>query len=467
MMKIRKIILGSAALIAGAALGAQNLNFHGYMDYTNFAVGQEINKLSKDGEWDVSEASAEYGSFYNGRTELNVTGGVGPVSFATGVRLDSSLGEWYNLYRDVSASGLNETMFHQANIRVSMLQDQLVLHAGKFEEWNCGFILNGYQMGGQPISDLAMRDYGQHMTGLEWIPNMSIANGALVGLRMYAGLPLLPPGQEYDWTEANKWENLWKKTKIMAAYKWLRYNLLFTAGFHNEYYAGTNNSWAYENNYNDIFYSEAFLQADLPTLVSGVKLNVSYDLRWRKAEYEVQDVSGGIADWSEPVFAHYVGISGRTEVIPAWPITFENRFFYADDHYLSINEKALMDAVAVGVSHAIPGTSYKIGLNAVGKYAQDANGTSFGTTDGYAPTDSAHAGGLMDFHTDWMDGPNVTTTGAATRYIGVYASPYFQKDFSNGFFQIALEVQYMNVSNDNVEANGINYRVPFKFCFWF
>ena len=73
-MKIRKIILGSAALIAGAALGAQNLNFHGYMDYTNFAVGQEINKLSKDGEWDVSEASAEYGSFYNGRTELNVTG---------------------------------------------------------------------------------------------------------------------------------------------------------------------------------------------------------------------------------------------------------------------------------------------------------------------------------------------------------------------------------------------------------
>lgn len=465
-MRIRKLILGgSAALIAGAALSAQNLSFHGYMDYTNFGVGQQIYKTTDTDDWEHTEPAAEFGSFYNGRTELNVTGGVGPVSFATGVRLDAALGEWYNNTPDVT--DLTETMFHQANVRVSMWQDQLILHTGKFEEWNCGFILNGYAMGGQRIADLAMRDWGMHITGLEWVPNMNVAGGALTGLRLFAGIPVLPPSSGYDWTEANAWDVLFKKTKVMASYKWLRYNVTFVGGFHNEYYTGRNETWAYEDNYTKRFFSEAFVQADLPTLIRGVRLNVTYDIRWRDAEYNIFDENNNKGTWEKTAFAHYVGVSGLTDAVAGWPITFEDRFFYSGDHYDGINEKGVMNALALGISHRLAGTSYSFGLNAQAKWAHDANGTLILANDTYAPTDAQHAGGIMDFHTEWMAGPKIDVGGASTRYLGFYAKPYFQKDFSNGFFQVAVEVQYINVHNDKVDGDGITYRVPLMFCFWF
>lgn len=459
-MKLRKIILGSAALIAGSLLSAQNLSFHGYMDYTNFGIGQQINKLNKDADWDSTDPSAEYGSFYNGRTELRVEGGIGPVSFQTGVRLDSSLGEWYNLYKDVTDE--TETMFHVANIRVAMLQDQLVLHAGKFEEWNCGFLAdtNG-------ISWLAMRDFGLHMTGLEWIPNMSVLNGKLVGFRLFVGLPVLPPSSKYDWEEANEWSTLWHKAKIMAAYKWLRPNITFYTGYHNEYYTGFGDDWAYETNYTESYYREAFLQADMPSLVRNLKLVATYDIKWRTAEYDYPVDETTDATFEKTTFAHYGSISGSTNIFPAWPITFAERFFYTGDHYVGKNEKAIMNDITAGVSHKIPGTSYSFGTGLTFKYAKDANGTAIQAWDAYAPNNESHCNGLEDFHTEWMAGPQVNTKGASTQYIGLYASPYFQKDFSNGYFQVAVEMQYMNVSSDIVDAQGFSYRVPFKFCFWF
>lgn len=460
-MKLNKLILGAAALIAGSAAYAQNVSLHGYMDYTNFAVGQQFTQ--KDGaDWEHTNAAAEYGSFYNGRTELNLAANAANVDFNVGVRLDAALGEWYGLYKDATDAGFDQTMFHQANLKFKLLNDQLNVYTGKFEEWNNGFILNGYQLGGQNIRDVASRSEGQHVTSVEWIPNMSVLDGALVGLRAMVSLPVAPTETEaYDADNANMWKNLYKTVKINAAYKWLRPNILFTAGFRPGTYYYAVSDYA-SDSFATNYFSEGYLQADLPSLIPNVKLNVSYDIRYRKVTKT--DAFGDVTFEKTPT-AHYLGISGTTNVIPGVNINFENRAFYADDHYIAVNEKLFYDLLGIGVSYAINSSPYVIGMNLNGMYAQDANGSAFGSEG------RVSAAWCDDFAmtSEWMQASGMIEAGQPGRYFTVYGCPYIQKNFGNGYAKLGVEVQYNNFFNKDKSSKtqGVTYRVPVAFCFWY
>ena len=454
-MKINKTILGTAALIAGAAgLSAQSASLHGYMDYTNFAVGQNISKASEDADWEFSDPAAEYGSFYNGRTELNLFANVANVDFAMGVRLDSALGEWYNLYKDAN---MEDTMFHQANFTARFLKDQIKWYEGKFEEWSAGYVYNGYLMGGQGmVAPLAERGVGQYVTAVEFIPS-TLFNGSLNGFRMIADVPIVPPSKAYDYTEADKLSELWKKVKLAGQYRWMAKNIVFNFGFQNQYYQGQVDY--VDDNFSTLYYHEAYLQTDFPSLFYTVPFNATYSIRWRDAE--ATNFDGSVE--SALAMAHYLSISGTVKGLPAQlGLNWENRFVYAGEHYMAANEKVLYDMIGVGLTKPIAGTSYVVGLNIYGMYGQDANGKGFqdGRCSGsYLPD--------FNFEVDWLSSAADVTTGYPTRYFGAYICPTFTKNFQNGYFQVGFEAQYDYFTNDASTTQNFIYRVPFHFCFWY
>lgn len=469
-MKRNKILAISASMLVEAAIGAvaQEASFHGYMDYTTFGIGQQVgNTLNGGGEWTYTDPAAEYGSFYNGRTELNCFFSAANLAFNVGVRLDTSLGEWYECYKDSSDQfdpARTETMFHQANMRATFWQDQIILFAGKFEEWNDGFLYGGWALGDQPMHHLGFRGTGQHFTGIEWVPNMSVFGGALTGFRIIVGAPFLPPSGDYDWQEANGDWMILKKIKIMAQYKWLKPNITFNVGIRpGTYYDGLKESdlcytLAHESNYTHNFFSAAYAQVDLPTTVPGFKFNASYEIRWREDDYE-----GAEGVTNVHAVSHYFGVSGHTELVPGWVFNFENRIYYAGDHYIRVNEKAFFEQLGLNAMHKIPGTPYNIGINFNGQIGCDARGTAFNDNgrigDGGYSCD-------FSFCSEWMQTACMPQAGDKGHYYGAYLYPFFQKDFANGFFRTGVEMQYTYFKSVT-SAQAFNYRVPFALCFWY
>ena len=453
-MNAKKIILSVAAIAAGALLTAQTVTFHGYMDYTNFALGQQFSQASADADWTHTEAAAEFGSFYNGRTELNMNVSAANFLFNIGVRLDASGNTWYNLYHDVTQTVDSDgdgtvdsyatTPFYQSNMRVGFLNDQMFVYTGKFEEWNAGYIFNGYALGGQPIQNLADRDAGQHFTGIEFAPY------ALSGFKAIVGVPILPiAGNGVQDVASNEWKNLYKKAKFAFSYNILRAAMTIQGGWRpGTYFTGV---YKYDtaDGATTNYFGEAYLQADMPHLIPGVPLNATLDVRYRNNETVDKET-----------FAYFFGVSGQIKPVSNIVINFENRVAYADDHYIAVNEKLVYDMIGANVAYSIVGKPYVIGMQLNGMYAQDANGSVFSS--------GRMSCAWLDYSmsSDWMDCAASPASGAPGRYISVYGYPYFQKNFGNGYFRAGVEVQYSHFSTTNTTQSLI-YRIPCAMCFWF
>ena len=456
-MKLHKILLGSAALLVGASAVAQQVSLHGYMDYTNFGVGQWI-RQSGDDDVEYSDPAAEFGSFYNGRTSVDLLATAPHFEFQLGICLDASLDTQWDAYKDSSKWNPYDypvSYFYKGNIRVGVINDQLIVHAGKYEDFNAGFVVDGYALGGQMIRPLAQRDNGQHLTALEFIPSF------VPGFRFLAGLPILPGADnDIDYRKANLWKNLYKKFKLAASYKLAGPNITLYGGWRpGTYYSGVKDMEG-DDDFTANYFGEAYLQADMPSLIPGVKLNASYDFRYRD-----KDAVGNDAV-EKFVTAHYVGVSGQITSIPQMVINIEDRFAYADDHYIATNEKLVYNMIAINGTRAISGTPYLIGWNANFAYAQDASGNIFDRADN--DTVRIKSDWFDDFcmSTDWMRAAPIPVGGKAGRYFEVYLYPYFQKNFGNGLFSIGVELQYAHFKAANTTW-GFNYRVPVQLRFWF
>ena len=456
-MKLNKIFIGAVALVVGTTVYAQQVSLHGYMDYTNFGVGQAIWQKG-DNDVEHSDPAAEFGSFYNGRTSIDLLATAPHFEFQLGICLDASLGPQWDAYRDSSdwktylTTDYPISYFYKGNIRVGVINDQLIVHAGKYEDFNAGFVVDGYALGGQMIRPLAQRDNGQHLTALEFIPSF------VPGFRFFAGLPILPGADnDIDYRNANLWKNLYKKFKLAASYKLAGPNITLYGGWRpGHYYSGVNENVYKADDFTTSYFGEAYLQADMPSLISGVKLNASYDFRYRD-----KNAVGNVVE--KFVTAHYVGISGQITSIPQMVINIEDRFAYADDHYIAANEKLVYNEIAVNGTRAISGTPYLIGWNANFIYAQDAKGTAFANET--ARVDSKW---FDDFcmSTDWMRAAPLPKRGEPGRYFEVYLYPYFQKNFGNGLFSLGVELQYTHFEATNTTW-GFTYRVPVQLRFWF
>lgn len=455
-MKLTKLIFSAAAFLAGGMIFAQSIGVHGYMDYTNYGIGQRI--YNADGTWEYTDPAAEFGSFYNGRTELRLDANASNVEFHTGVRLGAGLSSWYNLYHDLGNTTDMNTFLFTGNVKVNFLNGQLALHTGRYEEANFGYIFNGYQLGASWVTPVAQRGYDTHFTGLE------VAPYAVPGLKMLVGLPILP-GID-NWNYLNDWAMMIKGVKFMGSYNWLRPNIGFNFGYRPFTFktdtAGSTAAYTEETLYK-YNYGEAYVQANMPTLFSFMKTIVSYDFRYRTAKMSGEDAADG-KDWSRFTMSHSLSVSGQISTFSGWTFNVEDRFAYLAPHYLAVNETALFNILGIGVSKPIVGTDYVFGVNSNFEYGQDANGSSLNSDGEYA---SQYTGdGIGGFHNDWMAVGSLPGSGAPGRYITVFASPYFQKNFQNGYFQVALDLQYNHFTTSKT-TQSFNYRVPFKFCFWF
>ena len=463
-MKLRTFILGAAALFATSLATAQVVHVGGTLDYSSAAVAQRFYHDSDTDDWEHSDAAAEYGSAFNGSTMLFFDAWATNLEFHSGAWLGAGLGPWYyetRMFRDKSESdaATSVTAIMQAWVGAHFLSDQLRFYTGNFagNGWNNGYIYNGWQ-GENKVTNLAMRAGNDaSFTGLEVLPSV------LPGFRFIAGFPMAPVGATY--ADFNDWEHFISSIKLMAQYRWALYNVTFNAGLRpNTYMIGNTDDAilrAVGRDYTNSLYGEAFVQVDLPSLLYGVQMLFTYDVRWRDAE--TQGFGGDT--YTQFTTGHLLTYSMRYALIPAWVFTGGLRLGYCDDSYAIINEREVFGTLGLGVAHPLAGTSYEIGFNCQFDYMQDTKGSGPGSVDDVAKG-GKYASGWIGFETEYMRCAADPTGGKAGRYLGVYAFPYFQKNFANGNLRTGVELLYTRFKAANT-TQAISYRVPVNVTFTF
>jgi hypothetical protein len=341
-------------------------------------------------------------------------------------------------------------------MKVGFLNDQILLYTGKFEDWNAGYISDGYVFESQNISNLADSTVGQHLTAVEVTPY------AVKGLKFIAGLPILPVSGNGVSTSAeyNKWENLYKKAMFEVGYAVQNdMGLSFTAGFRpGTYYTGVYESSVAKSDWITNYYAEGFVQANLLKLIPGVELNASYDIRYRD-DASYTDVYGNSV--THFAMAHMAAVSGQMKPMDALTVAVEDRFFYSSDDYTKSDEKFVYNIFGAKATYKLTGTQYELGLGADFIYAQDALGSAF-------------TGGSVD--SDYFDDISLTvkemgcatlpSTGTAGKYITGYLNPYIQRNFASGYARLGIEAQYSRFETSTVNQ-AISYRIPVGLIFKF
>ena len=457
-MKLTKCILGAAALAIGSGAFAQTVTFHAGFDYTTYGLTQT--RQNDDGVKSHTDPSAAYDP--DGNMTVDVAVRAANFEFNLGLYFNADGGD--EEYFDYSDGGKG-TPFYQGNMKVGFFNDQMNLYLGKFEDFNGGFVEDGYVLGSQAVTNLADKDYGQYLTGLQFSPY------ALSGLKLFAGFPILPIRgngiQSNDDYEYNQWKVLGKKVKLAASYQ-LPNEMTVNAGFRpGTYFDGVDLGGEMStatDTFTESLFGEGYVQFVMPNVVEGVDANFLYDIRYRDGSYTKTDGT----EKEHKTTAHMVGLSAEFGKLfsDALTLALEDRFFFADDDYVVSDEKLIHDVLALSVEYDVSGKPFSVGLGLAGLFAADANGTAF-AIDSEDDTGAKIASGSYYCNSDIgmsindMATANVSNlSGDATTYLGAYANPYVRFNFENGAVTLGAEICYTRFFNDNVTNTGLSYRIP-------
>lgn len=456
-MKLNKLILGAAALSFGAGAFAQSVTFHSGIDYTVWGASQAF--YNDDGTSDHSDASAGYDP--DGSMTVDVSVRAASFEFNLGLYFNADGGD--EEYFDYSDGGMG-TPFYQGNMKVGFFNDQVNLYTGKFEDFNGGYIAEGDVLGDQYITNISDSDYGPYLTGLEFAPQ------AFSQLKLFVGFPILPIRGNGIQTneEYNQWKTLGKKIKLAASYQ-LPNDYVINAGFRpGTYYDGVDMSTMQTKTetFTKSMFGEGYIQAVMPNVADLVNLTVSYDIRYRDAEYSKTDGSTK----EHTALAHMIGISGAMNLTDEFSLAVEDRFFYAGDDYVHSDEKLVYNILAANGEYAIPGTQFCIGADIAGILAADAQGSAFADDDGTGKINNGAYASNSDIALTLNDMATANLLGGdgdSTTYLGAYAKPYFKYNFSNGALTIAAELAYTRVFTKDVANTCFSYRIPVGLSFTF
>ena len=465
-MKFYRYISAAAVFALGAAwASAQVVTLHGDIDFTSYGFGQQRTKTG-DADWEETDGAAEFGNSSNGELTVDLNVQAANFEFNFGLRTNAGLGDNGNdgSYVDVTDSN-DTTPFYQGNIRADFFSGALSFYTGKFEDWNAGYIQDGYVMEGQYVSNLADSTMGQHFSALEFKP------GFLREFKILAGLPIIPGNGNgvNDNIESNYWKNLGKKIEFIAAYDATdSIGVQFAAGWRpGTYY--TSAADAPDSTYLTNYFAEGFLQACLPDDGRGWAVNATYDVRYRDdASYTKTDLT------VKEHFAmlHSLGLSAELGYnlmgIEGLTIRLEDRVAYAGDDYAASDEKFIHNNFGVKGIYNIAGTNWAVAglLNFI--YAVDARGTAFTASNGGAKVSSNYITDAVALSVNKMNTASVDgLSGKSTKYMTLYFNPYLQRNFASGYVTIGAEVQYSQFQNDNQTNKGFNCRVPIGVCFLF
>lgn len=464
-MKLSKYIAAAAALLAAWGACAQTTKFHGEIDYTNYAFGQQKTKTG-DSDWEETDGAAEYGNSSNGELTVDLNVQAANFEFNFGLKTNAGLGDngYDGKYVD-NTDDNDDTPFYQGNIRADFFDGWLSVYTGKFEDWNAGYIKDGFVLEDQYVSNLADSTMGQHFTAIEIKPQV------FSRAKLIAGLPIIPGSGNgvNDDIESNWWKNLGKKAEFQAAFEAADLiGVNFSAGFRpGTYYTSAAN--APDSTYLTNYFGEGFLQAVLVDDGRGLSANATYDIRYRKdASYTKTDLtteehfaSAHSLSLSATAGYNLLGIEGLT-------LSAEDRIFYADDDFTAADEKLLHNVLALKGVWNIPGSQWALGGIADFIYAVDARGTAFTASSGGAKVVSDYMTDAVSMGVNKMNTASVDgLSGESTQYMTLYFNPYLQRNFTNGYVRLGFEYQYSQFKNDNQTNKGTNCRVPLGICFSF
>lgn len=455
-MKLNKLIFGAAALALGAGAFAQSVTFHAGIDYTVWGLSQA--SYNSDGEKDSTDPSAGYDP--DGKMTVDVSVKASSFEFNLGLYFNADGGD--EEYYDYSDGGKG-TPFYKGNMKVGFFNDQLNVYTGKFDDFNGGYFAKGAVLPKQYVTNLADKNYGPYLTGLELAPS------AISGLKFFAGFPILPirgNGIQAD-KEYNQWKYLGKKIKLAASYQLA--DMTFNAGFRpGTYYDGVDLNGTMTTateTFTKSMFGELYLQSVMPNLADTVNLIVTYDMRYRDSEYDT--IRGTTKE--HKAFAHMFDISGEAALNEAFTLSAQDRFIYAGDDYVKSDEKLVYNVLALKGDYALPGTQINVGLGLAGFLAADAMGTAFATnSNGVTKINNENFAMNKDIALTFNDLATASLLGGkSTTYLGAYVKPYFKYNFSNGAITIAYELAATRVFTSDVTNTCLAHRIPVGIKFEF
>lgn len=457
-MKLNKLIFGAAMMTAALSCASAQAALHGKVDFVNNCADQEFSKTTGAEKWDASDVKAGFDADSSTTVDLKLN--AANFEFNLGMKLNSSAGdEKYTDYTDA----YDGTPFYQGNMKIGFWTDQINVYTGKFEDFNAGYIEDGYAMGTQNISNLASSGQGQHFTAINISP---FSVPALRGLNVLVGLPILPVnGNGVNYLDSNSWYvkddegkfkySLAQKVKAAVSYE-IPELVKVNAGFRpGTYYTGVK-SYDVDGNFLKNYYSEGYIQACFPSLVEGLAFNLSYDIRYRKAEY----TNRANETTEKTALAHMGAVSAEYAVMENLTLACEDRFFFAGDDYAVVDDKVLADVLALNVNYIL-NERWSFGAGLAGFYAVDARGTALAANGDYFDGFD-----FDDFGFSYL-GSLAVTEGKSNQYVGVYANPYAKLSVSSGDITLGVKVEYGFATDGSGNNMKLSYAVPvgFKFVF--
>ena len=459
-MKLNKLIFGAAMMTAALSCASAQAALHGKVDFTNNCAEQEFSKTGAE-KWDASDVKAGFDADSSTTVDLKLN--AANFEFNLGMKLNSSADKKGDAYTSITED-YAQTVFYQGNMKVGFWTDQINVYTGKFEDFNAGYIEDGYAMGTQNISNLASSGQGQYFTAINVSP-FSIP--ALRGLNVLVGIPVVPVrGNGVNYGATNSWYSkdangkfeysLAQKVKAAVSYE-IPELVKVNAGFRpGTYYTGVKNYSAKDETFKTNYYSEGFVQACFPSLVEGLAFNLSYDIRYRKAEY----TNRANETTEKTALAHMGAVSAEYAVMDNLTLACEDRFFFAGDDYAVADDKVLADVLALNVNYIL-NERWSFGAGLAGFYAVDARGTALAANGDYFDG--------FDFDNFGFSylGSLAGTEGKSNKYVGVYANPYAKLSVSSGDITLGVKVDYGFATDGSNNKMNLSYSVPvgFKFVF--
>ncbi|WP_041624001.1 hypothetical protein [Spirochaeta thermophila] len=429
MMKALRIF-GVALIVAcaGGILAAQQVMFHGYADYSNYLLTTYATQTGSE-DWEQFEYGAGFGSWYGGRTEVNMFMDSQNIHFVLGIRLGNDLDTWYDLYGD-------DVPFYQGNVRINLLNNQVDLLTGKFEEQHFGYVTNDLAWGFIYAHNVADRDVGPYFTGLEIKPYM------LDGFSLLVGVPIRAWSTNDGWGSMpanNYWQNLVDQFKIN-----MRYSLPMGVTLKAGYYHGL---WYSASDYkgDDDVVREAYLSAEgFNFLGSGFDLAAGYDFQYRTATEGMK---------------HNINVSGAYRPISSLRIALGNRFAYATEFHDNAQE-ILLDRVVLDALYDLPLPGVQVGLRGNFTYMSDSSGQVGNMMSG----DSDDLGFSTNIDAAYV--PANPTDGTSGMAMGGGVFPFIKKNLSNGYVQLGYQM-HINYYESKTSVKAISHYVPLNVAFWF
>lgn len=433
-MTFKKILLGlTLTLISSVLTIAQTVSWHGYMDYSNYPLTTYATQ--DDGEdWSQYHYGAGYGSWYGGRTDLNLHIDSEDFRGVVGLRLAQDLTSWYGLYTGQESE---VTDWFQGNIAIDFMGDQVTLYTGLYDGLTLGYNTAGYAWGQSYTHSLATwgDKIGRYYTGVEFKP--FIFNG----FSILAGLPIEAWSVNDGWSNMptdNYWPSLIQQFKVNV-----RYSLPIGVTLKGTYYNALDYATDSDLIDEDVT-REAGISAEAPNfLFSGIDFNLGYNWQFNTATEGMK---------------HNVMVSLASRPLPELWFGIDNRFAYAEEFHEGIDE-IFMDKVLVNMTYDTLMPGVQLGLRGNFSYMSDSTGQQGTAVSG--DDDDLGFNTLVD-----ASFANSVTDGTSGEVMSWGVNPTIKKNFQHGYVSLGYQMQMISVTSETTNS-AITHMIPLNIAFWF